>query len=56
MTALKKVSPVTIEEFIENFEGTRCQFHEGEVWEAQATTPDHSDLNGAQKDTFRFWI
>jgi Uma2 family endonuclease len=44
MTAVKKFTPVTIEEFIENYEGTRCQFHEGKIWEAHATTPDHSHL------------
>jgi Uma2 family endonuclease len=44
MTALKKLLPITIEDFIEKFEGSRCQFHEGEVWEAQATSPNHSFL------------
>ena len=53
MPALKKSRPITIEEFIEEYEGTRCQFHEGEVWEAQATTPDHSDLMVAMSEVLR---
>jgi Uma2 family endonuclease len=53
MTAAKKFNPLTIEEFIENYEGTRCQFHEGEVWEAQATTPDHSYLQGSIAEILR---
>jgi Uma2 family endonuclease len=40
----KKINPITIEEFIKNYEGTRCQFHKGEVWEAHPTSPDHSHL------------
>ena len=53
MPALKKLKPITIEEFIEQYEGTRCQFHDGEIWEAQATTPDHSDLMGAMSEVLR---
>ena len=44
MVALKKIKPISIEEFVQNYEGTRCQFHEGEVWQAHATSPDHSFL------------
>jgi Uma2 family endonuclease len=42
MTAAKKLTTMTIEEFETQYFETRCQFHEGEVWDAQATTPDHS--------------
>ena len=44
MTAAKQLMPLTIEEFEVQYFGTRCQFHEGHVWEAQATSPDHSYL------------
>ena len=54
MTALKKTKPITIEEFIQNFEGSRCQFHDGEVWETQATTPDHSYLQASLSATLHF--
>ena len=44
MIAAKKINALSIDEFIEKHEGTRCQFHKGEVWQAQATTPDHSHI------------
>ncbi len=44
MTAAKKLKSITIEEFETQYFETRCQFHNGEVWEAQATSPDHSYL------------
>ncbi len=44
MTAAKKLNTLSIEEFQTQYFGTKCQFHEGEVWQAQATTPDHSYL------------
>ncbi len=47
MTAANKSDSLTIEEFEVVYEGTRCQFHEGEVWDAQATTLNHSDFMGA---------
>jgi Uma2 family endonuclease len=53
MFALKKTNILTIEEFIENYEGTRCQFHEGEIWEAQATNLDHSDFMGSMTEELR---
>ena len=53
MTAAKKISTITIEEFEELYKNTRCEFHNGEVWSelgpldstksAQAV-PDHSYL------------
>ena len=53
MNVAKKIEPMTIDHFIRNFEGTRCQFHEGEIWEAQATTFDHSELMGAISEVLR---
>ena len=53
MTAAKKLTPVTIEEFESQYSETRCQFHEGEVWEAQATTPDHNNFQGAIGEILR---
>ena len=47
MTAIKKINPITMEEFVQNYDGTRCQFHEGDVWESQPTSPDHSFLQRA---------
>jgi hypothetical protein len=45
MTAAQKIQTIlTIDEFEKTYADTKCQFHEGEVWEAQATTPDHSHL------------
>ena len=53
MTAAKKLSHMTIEEFELAYEGTRSQFHEGEVWEAKGPAPDHSDLMGALTEVLR---
>ncbi len=53
MTAAKKFDPLTIEEFEVAYEGTLCQFHEGEVWDAQATTLNHSDFMGAMTELLR---
>ena len=53
MTAAKKLKPMTIDEFEEAYEGTRSQFHEGEVWEAKGPAPDHSDLMGALTEILR---
>ncbi len=53
MTTPQKPKLLTIEEFQEAYQGTRCQFHEGEVWQAQATTADHSDLMGAISEILR---
>ena len=47
MTAVRKKNLITVEEFIHNYEGSRCQFHEGEVWEAQANGPDQSYLQAS---------
>lgn len=53
MTAVKIFKPLTIEEFQTQYFETRFQFHEGEVWEAQATTFDHSYLQGSMGQTLR---
>jgi Uma2 family endonuclease len=44
MSVAKKLETLTIEEFEARYFDTRCQYHEGGVWEAQATSPDHSYL------------
>ena len=53
MPSAKKLKFLTIEEFQEQYLNTRCQYHEGEVWEAHATTPDHSELMGALTEVLR---
>jgi Uma2 family endonuclease len=53
MTAAQKLKPLTMVEFEEAYEETRCQFHEGEVWEAQATTAEHNNLQGAIGELLR---
>lgn len=53
MTAAQKLNLLSIEDFIKNYEGMRCQFHEGEIWEAQATTPDHSYIQAAIAEVLR---
>ena len=42
MIPVKKSNPISIEEFIETDQVARSQYHDGFVWEAQPSTPDHS--------------
>ena len=48
--AIRKPPKITIEEFLEKYKDTRCEFHNGEVigeglpLEAQATTADHGSM------------
>ena len=44
---------MAIEEVQDQYLDTRCQFHEGEVWEGQATTPDHSYLQSSLAEAMR---
>ena len=53
MTVAKKLKPLTIEEFESQYSETRCQFHEGEVWDAQATTAEHNNFQGAFAEILR---
>lgn len=53
MPTAKKIDLITIEQFQKQYFDTGCQFHQGEVWEAQATTPDHSYLQGSLAEILR---
>lgn len=53
MTTAKKINLMTIEEFQEQFLETRCQYHAGEVWQTQATTPTHNNFQGAFAEILR---
>jgi hypothetical protein len=53
MTAVKQLKPLNIDEFIERYEGTKSEFHRGEVWDDTSpqegdrqfqAVPDHSYL------------
>jgi Uma2 family endonuclease len=57
MSTAKKIERMTIEEFeatylAPSYEG-RAEFHAGEVWQAQATTPKHNDFQGAILEVLR---
>jgi Uma2 family endonuclease len=53
MTATKKINFLSIEEFQTQFLDSRCQYHEGEVWQLQATTPTHNNFQGAFAEILR---
>lgn len=50
MVVIKKIEPITIEEFMRTYKDTRCQFHNGDVWDEESpdsirqalSVPDHS--------------
>lgn len=53
VSTAKKTSPLTIDEFETLDLAPRCEFHEGQVWNAQATTPAHNNLQGALSEVLR---
>jgi Uma2 family endonuclease len=53
MTALKKVKPISIERFQTEYFYTRCQYNQGEVWQAQAKSPDHSYRQASMTEILR---
>jgi Uma2 family endonuclease len=54
MAAIRRTNFLSLDEFILNYEGTRCQYHEGEIWEAQPTSPDHSFIQRSISENIGF--
>jgi Uma2 family endonuclease len=53
MGIAKQLRVKSIEDFEAEDWDARSQFHEGEVWEAQATTPTHNNFQGALSEVLR---